>query len=107
MIKIYTFIAFKIAMGKIAIIGAGISGMSTAFLLMRKNHLITVYAKAFSPNITSDRAAAFWFPYHIRKDKRGIQWCRTSYEYYTKLAGQKETGISLYQLIKVVRKGVD
>lgn len=91
----------------IAIIGAGISGMSTAFLLMQKNHRITIYAKAFSPNITSNRAAAFWFPYHIRNDRRGIRWCRTSYEYYKKLAEQNETGISLRQLIKVLRKGVE
>ena len=95
-------------MGKnIAIIGAGISGMSTAFLLAQKDHHITIYAKAFSPNITSNRAAAFWFPYHIRNDKRGIRWCQTSYEYYTKLAEKEETGISMRQLIKVLRKGVD
>jgi len=91
----------------IAIIGAGISGMSTALLLIEKDHHITVYAKAFSPNITSNRAAAFWFPYHIRNDRRGIRWCQVSYDYYKKLAEQKETGISIRQLIKVLRKGVD
>lgn len=91
----------------ITIIGAGISGMSTAFLLVQKNHRITIYAKAFSPNITSNRAAAFWFPYHIRNDRRGIRWCQTSYEYYKKLAEQEETGISMRQLIKVLRKGVE
>ena len=94
-------------MAKIAIIGAGISGMSTAFLLMQKKHRIAVYSKAFSPNITSDRAAAFWFPYHVRNDRRGIGWCRTSYDYYKKLAKQKETGISIHQLIKVLRKGIE
>src|SRR6476620_835854 len=91
----------------IAIIGAGISGMSTAFLLMSKSYSITIYANAFTPNITSNRAAAFWFPYHIRNDRRGIRWCQTSYEYYEKLAEQKETGISMRQLIKVLRKGVE
>lgn len=91
----------------IAIIGAGISGMSTAFLLTRKNYRITIYAKAFSPNITSNRAAAFWFPYHIRNDRRGIRWCQISYKYYKKLAEQKETGIGMRQLIKVLRKGVE
>jgi D-amino-acid oxidase len=91
----------------ISIIGAGISGMSTAFLLMNKGYTIAIYAKAFTPNITSNRAAAFWFPYHIRNDRRGIRWCQTSYEYYKKLAGQKETGISMHQLIKVLREGVE
>jgi D-amino-acid oxidase len=91
----------------IAIMGAGISGMSTAFLLLSNNYRITIYAKAFTPNITSNRAAAFWFPYHIRNDRRGIRWCQTSYEYYEKLAAQKETGISICQLIKVLRNGVE
>src|SRR4051794_31424184 len=91
----------------IAIIGAGISGMSTAFLLMNKDYYsITIYAKAFTPNITSDRAAAFWFPYHIRNDRRGIHWCQRSYNYYKNLARQKVTGISIHQLIKVLRTDV-
>lgn len=90
----------------IAIIGAGISGMSTAYLLMQKGYSITIYAKAFSPNITSNKAAAFWFPYHIRNDQRGVHWCNTSYEYYKSFATMPETGISMRHLIKVLRENV-
>lgn len=94
-------------MGKnIAIVGAGISGMSSAFLLKDKGHEITIFAKAFSPHITSNRAAAFWFPYHIRNDKRGIKWCRQSYAFYLHMADQPYTGISMQKLVKVLRKGV-
>lgn len=91
---------------RIAIIGAGISGLSCAYFLSEKNYNITVFAKDFSPDITSNRAAAFWFPYHIRNDKRGINWCRRSYAFYEKLAEEKSTGISMKQLIKVLREGV-
>jgi D-amino-acid oxidase len=90
----------------IAIIGAGISGMSSAYLLKDKGYNITVFAKAFSPGITSNRAAAFWFPYHIRNDKRGINWCNVSYSFYASMANDAETGISLQKLVKVLRKGV-
>ena len=69
---------------KIVIIGAGISGLSTALLLTEKGNRVTIISKAFSPNITSNRAAAFWFPYHIRKDKRGIGWCNTSYNFISR-----------------------
>lgn len=94
-------------MGKnIIIVGAGISGMSTAFLLNGYSHRITICAKAFSPFITSNKAAAFWFPYHIRNDKRGIGWCNTSYQYYQQFSTQPETGISMQQLTKVLRSGV-
>lgn len=94
-------------MGKnIAIVGAGISGMSSAFLLKDKGHQITIFAKAFSPDITSNKAAAFWFPYHIRNDKRGIKWCRKSYDFYLRMADTPGTGISMQRLVKVLRKGV-
>jgi D-amino-acid oxidase len=91
---------------KIAIVGAGISGLSCAYLLSEKNYDITVFAKAFSPNITSNRAAAFWFPYHIRNDKRGINWAKKSYAFYKQLSDDAATGISMKQLIKVLRENV-
>lgn len=91
----------------IAIIGAGISGMSTAYLLKDKGYNITIYAKAFSPNITSNKAAAFWFPYHIRNDHRGIEWCNTSYNYYKSFTAIPEAGISMRHLIKVLRENVE
>ncbi len=91
---------------KIAIVGAGISGLSCAYLLSNKNYSIDVIAKAFSPDITSNRAAAFWFPYHIRNDKRGIDWAKTTYIFYKKLSADSATGISIKQLIKVLRENV-
>ena len=90
----------------IAIIGAGISGLSCAYFLSEKNYKITVFAKAFSPNITSNKAAAFWFPYHIRNNKRGINWSKESYSFYKKLTADASTGISMKHLIKVLREDV-
>ncbi|MCW3090571.1 MAG: FAD-dependent oxidoreductase [Ferruginibacter sp.] len=87
----------------IAIIGAGISGMSTAYLLSGNGCRVTIFATAFSPYLTSNKAAAFWFPYHIRNDKRGIGWCNTSYQYYRSFSDQPQTGISMCQLKKVLR----
>jgi D-amino-acid oxidase len=87
---------------RIAVIGAGISGVSTALLLAEKGHQLHIISKGFSPNITSNRAAAFWFPYHVRNDKRGISWCRAAYEYFMAHAGE-ETGISMKKIIKAVK----
>mgnify|MGYP002384067719 CR=1 FL=1 len=92
---------------RIAIAGAGISGLSCAWMLADKGHQVHIFSKSFSPNITSNRAAAFWFPYHIRNDKRGIEWCRTAYNYYSQLSLNKDTGISMKTLIKVLRKNVE
>jgi D-amino-acid oxidase len=91
---------------KITIVGAGISGLATAYVLGKQNHTIEINAKNFTPNITSDRAAAFWFPYHIRNDARGIHWCKRSYEVYKKLSEDSSRGVSMHKLLKVVRQGV-
>ncbi len=90
----------------IAVIGAGISGLSCALRLC-DDHNVTILAKNFSPEITSNRAAAFWFPYHIRNDKRGISWCNESYRWYKMFSEDERTGVSMRLLVKVLRKGVE
>jgi D-amino-acid oxidase len=93
-------------MNSVAVIGAGISGLSCAYELAKHDVAITVFAEQFSPHITSNKAAAFWFPYHIRNDKRGIEWCRISYDYYKTLSNNSATGISMHRLVKMIDKKV-
>ncbi len=91
---------------KVVVIGAGISGLATAYILVQAGYHVTIIAQEFSPNITSNKAAAFWFPYHIRNDKRGISWCSESYEYYEQLSTNAATGVSMQKLVKAVKHGV-
>lgn len=51
-------------MVNIAIIGAGINGASTGYLLKCRypSVNVTIISKTFSPNTTSDGAAGFWEP---------------------------------------------
>ena len=90
----------------IAVIGAGISGLSTAFILVKEGHLVTVLAKAFSPNTTSNKAAAFWFPYHVRGDERAITWVEKSYQFYKQLNNDNNAGISFIKIVKGIKTGV-
>lgn len=80
--------------------------MSSALRLTEAGHSVSIFARAFSPNTTSNKAAAFWLPYHIRNDRRGIEWCRKSYDVYTSLSRNAATGVSMKQLIKVVADDV-
>ena len=87
---------------KITVVGAGIIGLATAYSLSNNDHEVKIIAEKFSPNTTSNRAAAFWFPYHIRNDERGINWCRQSYEAYKKFTSDVATGVSMQKLLKAV-----
>lgn len=91
---------------KITVIGAGISGLATAYILRKKNHDVKIFAKELSPNTTSNKAAAFWFPYHIRNDNRGIFWCKRSYKVYQDFSQNSLSGVSMQQLLKVVPAGI-
>ncbi len=91
---------------KIAVVGAGISGLSTAYMLLQAGHTVTVFAKAFSPNITSNKAAAFWFPYHVRNDIRAVEWCRKSYAFFKEKSNDTATGIRMIDIVKACKHGV-
>ena len=93
-------------MKNIAVIGAGISGLSTAFVLINQGYRVTVLAKAFTPNTTSNKAAAFRFPYHVRGDARAIIWTKKSYQFYKQLAADNNSGISFIKLVKGIKAGV-
>lgn len=94
-------------MEDVAIIGAGISGLATAYSLVEKGYQVRVFAKAFPPDTTSNRAAAFWFPYHVQDDKRCKPWCQASYRKYVALSAEPATGIRMHTLLKVVHKNTE
>jgi glycine/D-amino acid oxidase-like deaminating enzyme len=53
---------------KVAIIGAGICGVSSAICLQEADPTLelTIISEQFSPNLTSDGAAGFWEPVFLK-----------------------------------------
>ena len=47
---------------EIAVVGAGVVGLSTALRLLEAGRRVVIYAREESPGTTSDVAAAFWLP---------------------------------------------
>jgi D-amino-acid oxidase len=86
---------------RILILGAGIVGLTSALALLRTGHEVTVYAKAFPPDTTSDRAAAIWWPDLAAAPnsvtsayrRRIVNWARTAWQRYRELSLDQTYGI--------------
>ena len=94
--------------GKALVIGAGVSGLTTALCLQRNGFQVTVVAQKFAPEITSVVAAALWQwpPPALGEDSedknslsKAKKWCMTSYDYFAHLADSPETGVFLRPVV--------
>lgn len=73
----------------VAVLGGGVIGLTTAAVLLERGYAVTVYAKAVSPDTTSDRAGAQFAPSLVQcdDDARLTRWVRASAERFLPLRG--------------------
>jgi D-amino-acid oxidase len=67
---------------KILVLGCGVSGLSTGILLLKKGYPITIWAKDLPPNTTSNKAAAFWYPYLCNPKDKAREWAKDTLIYF-------------------------
>jgi D-amino-acid oxidase len=87
--------------GRALVIGAGVSGLTSALALLRQGWRVTVVAEHFAPQVTSVVAGALWeFPPAIcSRDlaepllRRSKCWALTSYQVFKELAANPQTGV--------------
>jgi len=53
----------------VAVLGAGVMGLTVATLLAEQNIPVTIYAAEFTPNTTSDVAGGQWAPSFVNYEK--------------------------------------
>ncbi|MFB8423852.1 FAD-dependent oxidoreductase [Priestia megaterium] len=88
---------------KVLVIGAGVSGLTTAMCLRKKGFEVTIVAEKFAPDITSVVAGALWewppavcgYHHDLISLERSKDWCMTSYRIFSELAKNKETGVHM------------
>lgn len=94
--------------GRVLVIGAGVSGLTTSLCLLRHGFKVTVVAEKFAPAITSVVAGALWQwpPPAVGEDHhdqmsltRTKKWCMTSYDYFANLANSPETGVFMRPVV--------
>ncbi|MEM1243386.1 MAG: FAD-dependent oxidoreductase [Pseudomonadota bacterium] len=89
---------------KLAVIGAGVSGLTTAITLLEYGYdHVKIIADQQHPQITSSVAAAVWVPYKVEPAIKAKKWCRDSLTKFTHLAACIDTGVSWINCIQLYR----
>lgn len=77
------------------VLGAGVSGLTTAIVLAEAGHSVHVLAAARSPDTTSNVAAAFWYPYRTLASERSVRWAVSSYRRFVELCDVPEAAVTM------------
>ncbi|HEX2122608.1 MAG TPA: FAD-dependent oxidoreductase [Thermoanaerobaculia bacterium] len=81
------------ATGNVAVVGAGVSGLTTAVVLAEAGHRVTIFAKEIA-GTTSEASAAIWFPYHIGSEHVEA-WANATREVFVALIAEPDAGVSM------------
>src|SRR5215467_2530476 len=90
---------------RIAIVGAGVSGLTCGVVLAEHGYRTTIFAKDIGQQTTSSVAAAVWFPYHVEPTERVIPLSLETYQVLVDLARFPETGVSIIESQQFLRTG--
>lgn len=88
-------------MAQITVIGAGVSGLVSAFALEQAGHTVQIIAAAKGNAITSAVAGAVWFPYRCLPRDLVNRWSRATHSWLTQLAStHPESGVDVLECYK-------
>src|SRR4030095_9198886 len=88
-------------MKKIVIAGCGVIGLTTAVRLLEEGYEVNIVTKELPGQTTSNKAAAFWFPYHVRDSKEILRWIMQSYKKFESLSKHPDSGVRMTPAIKL------
>ena len=82
----------------IAIIGAGVSGLTCGVVFAEGGYRTSIFAKEIGQQTTSAVAAALWFPYDVEPADKAILWALETYQTLIELGRDAESGVSMIEL---------
>ena len=86
------------------VIGAGVSGLSTALRLLEAGHAVEIWTRDPPAETVSAVAAAIWYPYRAAPVDRVLRWGEVSLREFVRLADYPETGVLLRDGLEVFRE---
>ena len=90
---------------RIAVVGAGVSGLTSAVILAERGHNLSIFADAIGQSTTSGAAAAIWFPYDAEPVEKVIPWALETYKTLVDLSGDPQSGVTMIELRQFSRAG--
>ena len=90
-------------MRAVIVLGAGVSGLTTATVLAETGHAVQVIAASLPPSTTSNVAAAFWYPYRTPPTQRSVRRAVASYEAFAELCTVRGSGVCMRRAFDVSR----
>lgn len=86
------------------VVGAGVSGLSSAIRLQQAGFAVTVRAAARTPRTTSDVAAAYYFPYRAKPPHRVVAWSRATLAQLRRLLADPASGVLPGRVVQLYDK---
>jgi D-amino-acid oxidase len=86
---------------RVAVIGSGVIGLTSAYRLLDAGFAVTVLARVLPPQTTSDVAAAFWSPTAAAGDATTRAWALEGLRVLRELVTVPESGIAIVDLYKL------
>jgi D-amino-acid oxidase len=83
---------------RVAVIGAGVSGLTCAVLFAENGYETAILADEIGDETNSAAAAAMWYPYDVGPADRINAWAFSSYEKFLELSRDPQTGVSITEL---------
>jgi D-amino-acid oxidase len=88
----------------VTVLGAGVSGLTTAVRLQEAGHRVRVVASGTSATSTSALAAAVWFPTHVGPPGRVLAWGAHTYAELAAQAGAGVPGVVMRESLALYRR---
>jgi len=89
----------------VAVIGAGVSGLTCGIVLAEYGYRTAIFAKEIGRQTTSGAAGAIWFPYDAEPTEKVIPWALRTFDVLVKLARVRESGVSMIETRQFLRTG--
>jgi len=89
----------------VAIIGAGVTGLTCGVVLAEAGYRARIFAEETGQRTTSAAAAAIWFPYDAEPVEAVIAWSLETFEVLQGLCRDRASGVSMIELRQFGRVG--